>query len=173
MMGKYETPDYEVIDKKDDFELRRYEDFYIVEYNNQSDPDIDQGFKTLFNYISSENKENEKMSMTVPVIQEKTETNKKMAFVVPEKYWGEVPEPNDPNLTVERFNKGIFAAVQFSGKRSDTKETSMKKELNDWIEKKGLEKKSDFMIASYSGPFTLPPFRKNEIWARVGTIEKD
>lgn len=85
-MSKYETPDYEVIEKEDDFELRRYDDFYIVEYNNETDPDINRGFKTLFNYISSENKENEKMSMTVPVIQEKTETNKKMAFVVPEKY---------------------------------------------------------------------------------------
>lgn len=170
MMGKYETLEYELITKEKAFELRKYDDFYIVEYDNQADPNIDKGFKTLFNYISSENKENEKISMTTPVIQEKSEANKKMAFVVPKEYFGRVPEPTNTHLTVERFKKGVFAAVRFSGKRNESKEARMKMALDEWITEKGLEKKSAFMTASYSGPFTLPFLRKNEVWVRVGTI---
>lgn len=169
-MGNYETPDYEVLEKEDSFELRKYGRFYIVEYDNRADPNIDRGFRTLFNYISSENKENEKISMTVPVIQEETDDNRKMAFVVPEKYWGQVPEPTDPNLKVEAFEEGVFAVIQFSGKRSSTKETSMKEKLDQWVSDKGFIKQSAFMVASYSGPFTLPPFRKNEIWVRVKSV---
>ena len=76
------------LEKENSFELRKYGQFYIVEYDNRADPDVDRGFRTLFKYISSENKDNEKISMTVPVIQEETDENRKMAFVVPEKYWG-------------------------------------------------------------------------------------
>lgn len=170
MMGKYETLEYELITKEEAFELRKYDDFYIVAYDNQADPNIDKGFKTLFNNISSENKENEKISMTTPVIQEKSEANKKMAFVVPKEYFGRVPEPTNTHLTVERFKKGVFAAVLFSGKRNEAKEARMKKALDEWLTEKGLEKKSDFMTASYSGPFTPSFLRKNEVWVRVGTI---
>lgn len=166
-MSKYETPDYDVLEKEHAFELREYGHFYIVEYDNRADPDVDRGFRTLFKYISSENTENEKISMTVPVIQEDAQDNRKMAFVVPQKYWDRVPQPKDPNLKVERFDEGLFVVVRFSGKRSRSKEKSMKKDLDQWIAKKGLLKQSAFMLASYSGPFTLPMFKRNEIWVRV------
>ena len=38
-MSKYERPEYEVILSEDPFELREYKDFYIVEYDNEGDPD--------------------------------------------------------------------------------------------------------------------------------------
>ena len=69
-MSKYETLDYEVVIKENEYEIRKYLNFYIVEYENANDPDINNGFRSLFNYISSDNKENEKISMTTPVIQE-------------------------------------------------------------------------------------------------------
>lgn len=169
-MGKYETPDYDVLEKEHAFELRKYAHFYIVEYDNKEDPDIDHGFRTLFKYISSENKENEKISMTVPVIQEEAQYNRKMAFVVPKKHWEHVPEPTDPHLHVDRFEEGLFAVVRFSGKRDKIKELSMKKELNKWVAEKGLKKQSAFMVASYNGPFTLPMFNRNEIWVRVTKV---
>ncbi|GEK91216.1 SOUL family heme-binding protein [Alkalibacterium kapii] len=166
-MSKYETPDYEILEKESDFELRKYRQFYIVAYDNRKDPNVDRGFRTLFKYISSENEANEKIAMTVPVIQEETEENRKMAFVVPKAYWDRVPQPKDPNLKVERFEEGLFTVVRFSGNRSQTKEQSMKKRLDKWVADKGRIKASSFMLASYNGPFTLPPFKRNEIWVRV------
>ena len=33
-MSKYESPEYHVLTKEDECELRRYTDFYVVEYEN-------------------------------------------------------------------------------------------------------------------------------------------
>ena len=104
-MSKYETLDYEVLVKDDEYEIRKYVDFFIVEYENEDDPEIDDGFGSLFKYISSDNKDNQKISMTSPVIQEVTEENKKMAFVVPGKLGQHIPEPNNPNLKVKNLMK--------------------------------------------------------------------
>lgn len=169
-MSKYETPDYKVIVKDDDFEIREYMDFYIVEYDNDNDPGIQSGFGTLFNYISSDNKQNQKISMTVPVIEEMTQGKKKMAFVVPGKFGDKIPEPNNNNLTVRKFNKGIFAAICYSGFSNKSKEESMKKKLSEWLISNGYGEISNYMLAFYNAPFTLPMLRRNEILVRVNKL---
>ena len=69
-MSIYERPEYKVILSEPPFEIRLYESFWIVEYSNETDPDILNGFGTLFRYISSENQNRQKINMTVPVIEE-------------------------------------------------------------------------------------------------------
>ena len=54
-MAKYERPAYTVLLSEYPFELREYRDFYVVEYANAADPDVDSGFGTLFRYISKDN----------------------------------------------------------------------------------------------------------------------
>lgn len=166
-MSKYETPDYNIIVKENEFEIREYVDFFIVEYENTDDPEIQNGFRSLFKYISSDNKDNEKISMTVPVIQEVTKVNKKMAFVVPSKYGEHTPEPNNPNIEVKKFDNGLFGVIRYSGFSNESKEEKMKKKLEKWILEKGYREKSNYMLAFYNPPFVPPMFRKNEIWVRV------
>ena len=39
-----------------------------------------------------------------------------------------------------------------------------------WLEaiiKNGYKRESNYMLASYNAPFTLPMLRRNEIWVRV------
>lgn len=169
-MSKYETPDYDVLMKEEEFEIRKYVDFFIVEYENTNDPEIRNGFGSLFKYISSDNKENEKISMTIPVIQEETDEKKKMAFVVPEKYSNQIPEPNNPNLKVKKFDEGLFGSIQYSGFSNESKELKMKKRLEAWILEKGYERQSNYMLASYNAPLVPPMFRRNEIWARISKV---
>ena len=145
-MSKYETLDYEVVIKENEYEIRKYLNFYIVEYENANDPDINNGFRSLFNYISSDNKENEKISMTTPVIQEVAEENKKIAFVVPEKFGENVPEPNNQNIKVKKFDEGLFGAIQYSGFSNKSKELEMTKKLEEWILEKHYEKQSNYMF---------------------------
>ncbi|NLY37432.1 MAG: heme-binding protein [Tissierellia bacterium] len=166
-MSKYETPEYEVIMKDNEYEIRKYTDFFIVEYENEMDPEINKGFGSLFNYISSDNKEKEKISMTTPVIQEVTSANKKMAFVVPGKFGQQIPEPNNPNLKIKKFDEGLFAVIQYSGFSNKSKELQREKKLESWISDKGYQRKSNYMLAFYNAPFTLPMLRRNEIWVRV------
>lgn len=166
-MSKYETLDYEVLLEDGNFEIRSYTNFFIVEYENANDPEIKKGFRSLFSYISDDNKENEKISMTTPVIQERTDENNKMAFVVPEKYGEDIPKPNNSNLNVKKFDKGVFAVIRYSGFSHDSKEKKMKKRLKEWVSEKNYKKQSNYMFASYNAPFSLPMLRRNEIWVRI------
>lgn len=166
-MSKYETPSFDVLKKDGDFEIRKYNAFYIVEYDNENDPEINNGFQTLFNYISSENKENKKISMTVPVIQEEIVDKKKMAFVVPEKFGNQIPEPTNTNLKVKKFDEGLFAVIKYSGFSNKTKEEIMKKKLFEWLKLNGYNTESNYMVALYNAPFIPPMFRKNEILVQV------
>ncbi len=166
-MSKYETPDYEVITIEEPFEIRQYGSFYIVEYDNIRDPEINNGFGTLFRYISSDNAEKKRINMTVPVIEEMTDNGLKMAFVVPKEHWDNTPMPNNPNLSVREFRHGQFAVIRYSG-FSNTKKEKMKLELlESWIGQRGYKKASNAMLAFYNAPFTPPMFRRNEIMIRV------
>lgn len=166
-MSKYESPDYTVVLKDDPFEVRKYIDFFMVEYDNDQDPEIARGFGSLFSYISSDNKANEKISMTVPVIEEVTQGKKKMAFVVPGKFGDQIPEPNNPNLSAKKFNEGLFCVIKYSGFSNTNKEAKMQKKLKEWIEINGYKAISNVMLAFYNAPFTPPMFRRNEVWVRV------
>lgn len=164
-MGRYETLDYEVLVEEDNYEIRKYGGFFVVEYEDGQKNT--SGFQTLFSYISSDNKENEKISMTTPVIQEVSKENNKMAFVLPEKFGDKIPEPNNPNLDVKKFAGGLFAVIQYSGFSNESKELKMKKKLERWILKNDYKSQSNYMLAFYNPPFIPPVFRKNEIWIRV------
>jgi hypothetical protein len=166
-MSKYETPKYSVITMEEPFEIRQYESFYIVEYENVNDPEINNGFGTLFRYISSDNAEKKKINMTVPVIEEMTVNGLKMAFVVPKEYWEKTPSPNNPNLSVKEFDHGLFAVIRYSGFSNTNKERMKLEMLESWIGQRGYKKASNAMLAFYNAPFTPPMFRRNEIMIRV------
>lgn len=166
-MSKYERPEYEVILSEDPFELREYKDFYIVEYDNEGDPDADEGFGTLFRYISNENQANRKISMTVPVIQEIGGNQMKIAFVVPKAQWEDIPKPDSPWLSVKKFNSGLFAVISYGGFSNERKEHKMIDQLSDWVNSKHYRPYSNYMLASFNSPFVPPPFRHNEIMIRV------
>lgn len=169
-MSKYETPIYEVVTTEEPFEIRRYERFYIVEYDNVNDPNINNGFGTLFSYISNDNVEKRKINMTVPVIEEMTGSGLKMAFVVPKEHRDNTPRPNNPHLSVKEFGPGQFAVIRYSGFSNTNKEKVKLEMLESWIDQNGYKKVSNAMLAFYNAPFTPPMFRRNEIMIRVEAI---
>ena len=166
-MSKSETLDYDILLKQDEYEIRKYVDFFIVEYENAEDLESKSGFGTLFKYISDDNKEDEKISMTSPVIQEVTKEKKKMAFVVPKEFGNQIPEPNNSNLNIKKFNEGLFRVIRYSGLSNESKELKMNEKLEEWVLKNDYKIESNYMLAFYNAPFVLPMFRRNEIWVRV------
>ena len=166
-MGLYETPNYKVTLKDSHLEIRVYTEFYIVEYDNDRDPNINNGFGTLFSYISKDNANAEKISMTIPVIEEVTDNKKKMAFVVPAKYGDQIPQPKNSHLTVKKFDQGTFAAIRYSGLSNKNKEAKMKLKLAERLKQEGYEEQSNYMLAFYNPPFTPPMLRRNELMVRV------
>ena len=174
-MSKIETVEYDVIVKEDQYEIRKYRDFFIVEYENIRDPESQRGFGTLFKYIGSENKEDQKISMTKPVIEEMDDGGKRMAFIVPKKFASKIPEPKDENLKVKKFSEGLFAVIEYSGVSNKSKEAKMKQKLESWIVEQDYKQGSNYMLAFYNPPFTPPLFRRNEIWVRIvnDKVEED
>jgi hypothetical protein len=166
-LSHYESPDYELIKKEDPFELRKYQSFYLVEYSNDTDPDIDKGFNTLFSYISSNNNENRKISMTVPVIEDVKHDKKKMAFVVPKEFGKNIPKPNNKHLSVIEFEEGFYAVILYSGRSNESLEQQKSKLLHQWIDKNHWDIQSNDKLAFYNAPFTPGIFRKNEIMIKV------
>lgn len=166
-MSQYESPDYEVIQKEEPFELRQYEAFYIVEYENQGDPDIENGFNALFSYISSNNSDNRKISMTVPVIEEVHRNQKKMAFVVPKTLGDGIPKPNSQHLKVLEFEAGTYAVIVYGGRSNRKIEQQKAALLHAWIETNHWGIQSNDKLALFNAPFTPGIFRRNEIMVKV------
>jgi len=166
-MATYETPNYKVLTKDGIYEIREYSDFFIIEYDNDYDPEINQCFGALFRYISNDNEDKVKISMTVPVISEVLDDKKKMAFVVPGEFGDKIPKPNNSHLSIKKFDQGLFAAITYSGFSNSTKEDKMKKDLQTWFESNGYKSQANYMLASYNAPFVPPMLRRNEIIIRV------
>lgn len=166
-MSHYESPAYELIKKEEPFELRKYPSFYLMTYDNESDPEVDKGFTTLFAYISSNNSENQKISMTVPVIEEVESNQKKMAFVVPKDFGENIPKPNNEHLSVVKFEEGIYAVIVYNGRSKESIEREQSHKLHEWIEKNHWEIQSNDKLAFYNAPITPGVFRRNEIMVKI------
>ena len=159
LMAYNESP-YKVVHQTDKYEIRLYEERLLVQtqYTNQNN-----GFRKLFNYISGNNKQSEKIQMTSPVNVTQIENQYVMQFYLPNKYKpNEIPLPSDDSVKISSIEPGYFAVIRYSGFASDNNfykhRDVLKSELNiDNIEVIGLAIK-----ATYDGPFTLPNLRRNE-----------
>jgi hypothetical protein len=171
-MSYHESPSYTLIMSEPPFEIRLYENFSIVEYDNDADLESDGGFRTLFSYISQENASKAKISMTVPVFERVKGQGKKMAFVVPKAYSGNVPAPLNPYLKVETIEPTQFAVIRFSGLMRRTKEQQQLTLLKDWAKRKHLNLIGEPIIAYYNAPFTPPFLRRNEVLMAISVDEK-
>ena len=160
-----EEASYDVVHKTDIYEVRYYSDRLVAQVTNKGD---NNSFRKLFNYISGENKNSEKIAMTIPVTQTKKDGELFMQFYLPSKYNKETtPIPTNSDIEITTIKEGYFAVIKFSGRSSDKnfkKHNKILKQklLEDKISIKGLAVK-----ASYNSPFTLPPFRRNEVMFNV------
>lgn len=170
-MAFIEQPSYEVLERDGDVEVRRYEGFNVAEIRKAL-PDMDGGFNDLFRYISGENSEGLKISMTAPVFNEVGEEALSTAFVMPARFdLGALPLPSDNRIEIRRMEGGVFGAIRFSGFWSEEKFLKMSGRLRLWIEAKGYALKSEALIARYNPPFTPPFLRRNEVLYRIEEIK--
>jgi hypothetical protein len=177
----YEEPRYIVIEKSDDFELRKYDPYIVAETLVEGDFETvgNEGFRRLFKYISGENRKKEsiamtapvsqgeryeKIAMTAPVGQEKAGTGYSITFVMPPKYTKEtVPEPVDDRITIKEVPSRIMAALTYSGTWSRKRFEEKKAVLKEKIRERGLETTGETVYARYNPPFTPWFLRRNEV----------
>ena len=166
-----EQPDYSVIKKDNEFEIRQYSNFLTatVETEGERDEAIGKGFRILFKYISGENKNKESISMTVPVMQKSSGNNQwTISFVVPKKFnLQNVPQPDNQNVKIKNNPDLKVIAITFSGLFSDANIKENEARLRNYIKEKGLKIEEPAIYAGYNAPWTLWFLRRNEVLLKL------
>jgi len=176
-----EILNYQVLEKDGKFDVRQYEDYWVVrtEIDGEYRRSTDEGFRLLFGYISGKNKQQEKIAMTGPVmqqekgekiamtgpvIQQKKGKSWIMEFVLPSKYNKlQPPEPLDPEVSIVKVSGYRAAAISYSGNLGEEKYNTKIKELLDIVNLKGLQPIGEPFSAGYDPPWTIPFLKRNEV----------
>ncbi len=178
----YEEPEYQVVRVYQDFEIRRYLPQLVAEtvVDGEFSDVGGQAFRILAGYISGNNRNGEKISMTAPVSQrpggEQIESTAPVSqargedgryalhFFLPSRYTvDDVPEPTDDRVQIRQIPQRWLAASRYSGGWSEARYRSHEEKLLDAVRREGLETVGAPVFARYNSPFTLWFVRRNEV----------
>jgi len=168
----YEEPKYTIIKETDVYEVRYYAERTVAQLNYGEE---DNAFRTLFKYISGENKASKevkmtipvtqsvKIQMTVPVTQAKSDGNMVMQFFLPEEYSKKsAPKPTNQRIQIIDLPQTHFAVISYSGFASNSNFEKHHSKLKSALDNDGFNIIGPPIKATYNSPFTLPFLRRNE-----------
>ena len=181
-----EEAPYELVSEDGKFEIRDYEKVVVAETRVEADYSEagNTAFRRLFDYISGENVASEEIAMTAPVVAEDTadaDVSEEIAmtapvssqkdgntwryqFVLPSGYTlDNAPRPLNPEITLAETSPKRVAVVRYAWLATDKARSKNTQALLDWMESQGLAPESEPRWAGYNPPWTLPPFRRNEV----------
>lgn len=181
-----ETLKYSVLEKKDDYEIRRY-DKYIeasVLISKTGMPALNDGFRILANYIFGGNLGNQKVSMTSPVLTEEqkgasismtapvltqeNDKSTKVVFTMPSKYKLEdLPKTEDNRITFTEISEKKLAAYGFTWYYTTERIAQKKKDFLEILRTNNVKTVGEPIFAAYNGPGTIPFMMRNEILIEV------
>ena len=177
-----EEPDYEVVKKFDQVELRRYAPYLVAEVvlDSSAEDAGNQAFPILAGYIFGKNKGEKKFAMTAPVTQTAAPVKMEMTapvtqaavpggmrvqFVLPKGVTlATAPEPIDPRVQLRVMPAGTWAVIRYSGTWSQANYLEHLGELKVSLEAVGVATQGEPVLARYNAPFTPWFLRRNEIW---------
>ena len=179
-----ETPRYELIERHEDVELRRYAGYIKAEvtvdgqnYRNA----VEKGFGVLANFIFGNNVSRQKIEMTTPVQASPAEKiamttpvtvtmsgEYVVAFIMPASYTMEtLPLPNDARIRFSTVPEHTAAAIRFNGYFNQQKIDRNKERLARWLAEQGLETDGDFILAGYNPPWVPGFLARNEVMVKL------
>jgi hypothetical protein len=166
-----EEPDYIVLKKESEIEIRQYKNFLTASIEMEGDRKeaIGKGFRSLFKYISGENKNKENISMTIPVMQKSSGGNKwNISFVVPKKFeLKDVPQPDNGNIQIKNNSDLKVIAITFSGLFSDGNIQENETKLRNYIKEKVIKIEEPAIYAGYNAPWTPWFLKRNEVMFKL------
>lgn len=184
IVSNVEQAKYNVVESSGSIEIRDYAPKIIAqtEVAGERKEAINQGFRTIADYIFGNNTSAQKVAMTAPVMQQQSEkiamtapvmqtgdgNNWSVAFVMPDEYTMEaLPKPNNDLVKLIEVPGKRFAAIRFSGLASDENLQGHTEKLKAYIESNNLSVISAPAYAFYNPPWTLPFMRRNEIMIEI------
>lgn len=175
-----EEAQYRVVLTAGSIEIRDYEPSIVAETVVSGDFE-DAGssaFRRLFKYIDGNNVSQQKIAMTAPVSQERSEKIAMTApvgqrsadgewavnFMMPASYTMEtIPEPKDDLVFIRKIPGYRAAAIRYTGFWSEKNYREHLAELSAWLAANGYEPAGEPIWARYDPPFKPWFMRRNEI----------
>jgi hypothetical protein len=160
-----EEPDFEVLEEREDYEIRRYSPYLVAEVDVVGDDPGNRAFRILAGFIFGDNQSEAKMKMTAPVISapvdDKTTT---FSFVMERKYTlDSLPEPNDERIRLLQRPGGVIAVRRYSGGWSQKAVIENRQLLLHALAEDGIETRGEPELARYDSPMKPWFLRRNEI----------
>ncbi len=167
-MPLFETIPYEVVYKTKRIEIRSYENILLAQTTSHMNQRLDSGFMNVFNYISGENDQTKKISMTTPVVTYENDDALVTGFYVPKKYSKDnVPKPTSYKVDIHEIPKSLYAVIRFRGTWKASIFNEKEKVLLDFIKNNGYQVISSRYLFRYQPPFIPSFFRRNEIAFKI------
>ena len=184
IVSNVEQAKYTVIEKHDNIEVRDYAPMIVAEIEIFGDREsaINQGFRSIADYIFGNNTAARKVAMTAPVIQHATEKISMTApvtqikqgeswivkFVMPASYTMQtLPKPNNKAIKLKETVMMRYVVIRFSGLASMQNLEKNTSKLKKFTNEKHLKIISEPVYAFFNPPFTLPFMRRNEVMFQV------
>lgn len=106
----------------------------------------------------------EKIKMTAPVI---SDVNS-FSFVMPMEYsLGEIPEPLDPHIEVQKIPARKLAVIRFKGYAREKSVNEVKSRLSSVLQKNGIVTVGEPFLMRYNSPWTPGFMRRNEVGIEI------
>ena len=184
----YEEPRYEVLERTDHYEVRRYEPYLVAEVDVQGDfgEAGNKAFRLLAGYIFGDNQADEKMSMTAPVESRPKGDNLRMsmtapvtstasaadqytyAFVMERKYTLDtLPRPRNPRIRLGEQEARVMAVHRYSGRWTEENYRENEAKLLEALSADGRRPIGAPILARYNSPFTPWFMRRNEVMIEI------
>jgi hypothetical protein len=187
----YEEPAYEIIDQREDYEVRRYSPYIVAETVVHADFDDagNQAFRRLYAYISGNNRSaetmettrsvapsprNEKIEMTIPVVATTPAravdgpASYTYYFVMPSEYaLDSLPRPDDPRITIRQMPERTVAVRRYSGRSNESNYRKNRDLLLQALQRDSVTLAGEPARAVYNGPFTPWFMRRNEVMVDI------
>lgn len=173
-----ESPKYEVLEKRDGFEVRRYAGFVVAETEVEASREDagNQAFRRLAGYIFGGNTAKQEIAMTAPVTQsqriEMTSPVTQQAsgskwlvqFSMPSSWtMNTLPTPNDARVTLREVPPKTVAVVRYSGTWSEANYLEHLAKLKKQVAAGGLQTVGEPVWARYDPPYMPWFLRTNEV----------
>jgi translation initiation factor 1 (eIF-1/SUI1) len=158
MVINTETPKYQLIEKYDQFEVRKYPKMIlattVMGHGKYSRKSVD-GFRTVASYIFGGNDQNKQISMTAPVMASMGDTMR-MSFIMPSIYkLEELPSPTNENVEIQIQPERLMAIISFGGFANDYDIKYYTKKLKEQLVKEGFLVDGKVYFQGYDPPFQL------------------
>jgi hypothetical protein len=186
MSSVVEGPDYEVVRRLGDIEVRQYAPYTVAEVlmRGSADDVVTQAFPILSGYIFGKNKGARAFvtteavkrpatpihfAMTSPVTQIAVAGGFTVQFVLPKGVMlASAPEPDDRRVHLRELPAHTLAAIRYSGFWSASNYAMHLATLMAALKAVALSWSGEPAFSRYNAPWTPWFLRRNEIWLSLG-----